>query len=605
MTKQDTEVLTASDLPGAKAPLTLWKALRRTFAFSKPYRFRLYTALFLTHLASLVTLSLPLGLRELLNAVSSQNSRALLNQTALVLLLLFLLRAVISFLGIYQLEWVGERVVSDLREKVYTQLHRLSLRFFANHRLGDITSRLTNDVTALRPAVTTSLAELLGQGVTVLGAIALMVVLNWRLSLVIFFSVPVAAICARSFGKHVRKLSRQFQEQLANTTVAAEEAISAVRIVKAFAREPYEVSRYTQAVEELFAVGRRRSLISGLFAALVGLIFSSMLSLLFWYGGSEMLAGRLTTGDLVAFLFYTFIITRSIGTLTGLYATFNSAAGASERLFELLDTEPEIQDAPLASDLRPVQGNVAFENVSFTYEQKNLVLENLSFAVRPGETVAIIGPSGAGKTTLLHLIPRLFEPTSGRITIDGQDIQQVTLKSLREQVGIVPQDVHLFSCSVRENIRYGRLDATDEEVETAARIANADEFIAALPDGCDTQVGEKGVKLSGGQRQRIAIARALLKSPQILLLDEATSSLDTTSEALVQEAMERLAWNRTTFVVAHRLSTVQNSTRILVLDHGRVVQSGTHEELIKDGGLYRQLYDVRFRGAVELVSQAR
>jgi subfamily B ATP-binding cassette protein MsbA len=495
-------------------------------------------------------------------------------------------------------------VVSDLREKVYTQLHRLSLRFFANHRLGDLTSRLTNDVTALRPAVTTSLAELLGQGVTVLGAVALMIVLNWRLSLVIFFSVPAAAFCARSFGKRVRKLSRQIQEQLANTTVAAEEAISAVRIVKAFAREPYEVSRYTQAVEELFTVGRRRSLVSGLFTALVGLIFSSMLSLLFWYGGSEMLAGRLTTGDLVAFLFYTFIITRSIGTLTGLYTTISSAVGASERLFELLDTEPEIQDAPSASDLPPVQGHVVFEGVSFTYGQENLVLENLSFSVRPGETVAVIGPSGAGKTTLLHLIPRLFEPTSGRITIDGQDIQQVTLKSLREQIGTVPQDVHLFSCSVRENIRYGRLDATDEDVQAAARIANAYEFIDALPDGYDTQVGEKGVKLSGGQRQRIAIARAVLKSPQILLLDEATSSLDTTSEALVQEAMERLTWNKTTFVVAHRLSTVQNSTRILVLDHGRIVQSGTHEELIEEGGLYRQLYDVRFRGAAEFATQA-
>jgi subfamily B ATP-binding cassette protein MsbA len=316
---------------------------------------------------------------------------------------------------------------------------------------------------------------------------------------------------------------------------------------------------------------------------------------IFWYGGLEVLAGRLTEGDLVAFIFYAFNIARSVGGMSQLYSTFNSAAGASERLFELLDTEPDLADAPTAAPLPPVDGHVVFEDVTFAYEEGRPVLHDISLDVAAGTTVALVGPSGAGKSTLVGLIPRFYDPQQGRITVDGHDLRTVTRASLREQIAAVAQEVHLFNTSIRENIRYGRLDADDAAVEAAARAANAHDFIVDLPDGYDAAVGERGVKLSGGQRQRVAIARALLRDARLLLLDEATSSLDSASEALVQEALERLMEGRTTFIIAHRLSTVQTADRIVVLDEGRVVQTGTHEALVQQDGLYRDLAAYQFR----------
>ncbi len=369
----------------------------------------------------------------------------------------------------------------------------------------------------------------------------------------------------------------------------------AVRLVKAFAREPYEVQRYNAAVENLFGEARRRVVISQIFWSVVGTTFMLALVAIFWFGGTEVLAGRLTAGDLVAFIFYAFNIARSVGGLSQLYTVFNSAAGASERIFELLDTTPEVRDAPGATTLPPVRGAVRFEDVSFQYEPGRPVLRGITLSVEPGETVALVGPSGAGKTTLLNLIPRFYDPTAGRLLVDGHDLRAVTLRSLRTQIAVVPQEVHLFGTSIRENIRYGRLDATDAEIEAAARAANAHAFIEALPDGYDTTVGERGLKLSGGQRQRIAIARALLRDARILLLDEATSSLDSASEALVQEALERLMTDRTTFIIAHRLSTVLHADRIVVLDRGRIVQQGTHAALVAEDGLYRDLAALQFQ----------
>ncbi len=570
-------------------------AIRGMLQFSRPYRRRLAAAILLTMIAAAVWLAVPMGVRALLDAVFQSNDVVLLNRMAFVLVGLFLLQSLLNFSGTYLLEWTGERVVADLRKRLYDRLARHDLQFFADQRIGDLTSRLTNDVGAIRTAVTSSLVELITQGLSMLGSVVLMVLLNWRLSAIVFVVVPVATLAARYFGMRIRKLSRDMQDRLADTTAIAEEALSAVRLVKAFAREEYEISRYGTSVEDLFTTTRRAVMLRILFSTQIGLLFFGALVGIFWYGGLEVLAGRLTAGDLVAFIFYAFFIARSVGGLSRLYGTFNTAAGASDRVFELLESKPSIRDAVEAIPLPTVRGHISFESVTFRYDSDVPVLDSIDFVADPGETIALVGPSGAGKTTLLNLIPRFYEPDYGIISIDGVDIRRVTQQSLREQIAVVPQDVHLFHASIRENIRYGRLDADDAAVTAAAAAANVVPFAERLPEGFEAMIGERGVKLSGGQRQRIAIARAILKDAPILLLDEATSSLDSASEALVQEALDRLMAGRTTFIIAHRLSTVQHVDRVLVIDAGRIVQDGTHADLLEQPGLYRELAVLQFR----------
>lgn len=574
---------------------TLWQTLVKIFALSKPYRARFYTATILVLVASGVWLSVPLGLRELLDAVFEQGDDSLLNILAVGLMLLFVVQAAFSFAGNYHLEWVGERVITDLRKKVYEHLHKLGFRFFAERRLGEITSRLTNDVGSIRTALTDSLPQLLTISFSLVGSISLMVVLNWRLSAVIFATVPIVTIATRYFGQKIRKLSRSIQDELADSTAVAEDALGAVRLVKAFVREEYEVGRYTDAIEKLFKTARRKVVLTQLFWSGVGIMFLSTLVIIFWYGGKEVLADRLTAGDLVAFIIYALNISRSISQTSRLYTAVNTAAGASERIFELLEEIPEIKDIDYAKSLEAIDGNISIRDLTFSYEDDRVILDRLNVDVEAGQTIALVGPSGAGKTTLLNLIPRFYDPKEGAILVDGQDIREVKFKSLRNHISIVPQEVHLFGTSIKDNIRYGKLDATDEEIIAAAKDANAHEFINDIPEGYEALIGEKGVKLSGGQRQRLAIARAILKNPEILLLDEATSSLDSESEALVQEALYRLMKGRTTFVIAHRLSTVQHADRILVLDGGRIVEDGTHQQLLNKGGLYSHLYELQFR----------
>ncbi|MEM1127060.1 MAG: ABC transporter ATP-binding protein [Bacteroidota bacterium] len=569
-------------------------ALRRIYALAVPYRRRLMASLLLTALAALIFLAVPLGLRTLLDAVFVDGDRGLLNLIALGLLGLFVAQAALSFAGYYGLEWTGERVLNDLRQRLYQHLHVLDVGFFANQRIGDLTSRLSSDVLAVRNALTTALVQALTQSIMLIGSVALMVGLNQKMSLFIAVVVPPAALMARYFGRKIRDLMRDVHDRYADATAVAEEALSATRVVKAFAREDYETARYKTATEAVFKTAIHALLYRQLFWSSVGMAFLIALVAIFWYGGTEVLDGRLTAGDMVAFIFYAFNIARSVGAMSQLYTVFNSAAGASERLFELLDTRPTVQDAPDAVPLPPAQGAVRFEGVHFSYDERQPVLQDVTLNVQPGETVALVGPSGSGKTTLLNLIPRFYDPKAGRIRVDGFDVATVQGATLRQQIALVPQETYLFGTTIRENIRYGRLEATDAEVEAAAEAANASAFVTALPDGYESQVGERGVKLSGGQRQRIAIARALLRDAPLLLLDEATSSLDSASEALVQEALERLMENRTTFIIAHRLSTVQHADRIVVLHHGRVVQQGTHAELANIPGLYRELATHQF-----------
>ena len=584
-----------------RPPLSV--TLRRFVALAWPYRARLGVAIGLLLVATAVGLVVPLGLKGLLDSVFTDADGGLLNRLALGLLGLFLVQAFVGACGGYLLAWAGERVVADLRTRLYAHLHRLGLRFFAETRTGEITSRLTNDVSKVQTAVTDDFQQVLTLSLTLVGSAVLMVALNWRLAIGVVAVVPPVALAARYVGVRVRNLSREIQDRLAETTSVAEEAIGAVRVVQAFAREPYETARYATAVEGLFEAARKRVVVTSVFWNVVAFLFLTSLVGIFWLGGREVLAERLTAGDLVAFIVYALNIARVVGGASRLYTSFNTAAGASERLFELLDTVPEIADAPGAVALaQPVRGEIAFEQVTFGYGTTTAsgapspaILHDVSFRVAPGETVALVGPSGAGKTTLLALLPRFYDPEAGTVRLDGHDVRGLTVESVREAVAVVAQDVQLFGASLADNIRYGRLDATDAEVEAAARAAHAHGFISAFPDGYATAVGERGVKLSGGQRQRVAIARALLKDAPVLVLDEATSALDSASEAAVQDALAVLMRGRTTLVVAHRLATVRDADRIVVLDAGRVVETGTHDALVARGGLYASLAARQFR----------
>lgn len=574
--------------------------LRRLLHFTSPYRGWLAAGIVAVAIAGGMGLLFPLIIRELLNTAFSQgisetSAGAALDRAALLLFGLMLVQAAFNYVRTYALGRVGEAVVADLRKALFGHVISLDLEFFGRRKTGEITSRLTSDVATVQAAVSQALAQLVNQSITLLGGIIVLFVLEARLTLVMMAVLPPVVLAAAFFGRRLRLVSTRFQDRLAAANAGAEEAIAGVRVVKSFTAEGLEERRYATAIDQSFDMALARVRLRALFTPAVILAVFAGLGVVLWYGGRLALAGDLQGGDLVAFLLITMFVAGSLGSFTGLYAQLQEAIGASQRIFELLDERAAMTADPgdSAVALAEVEGVVSFENVSFRYGGRGdaHVIENIDLTAEAGEIVAIVGPSGAGKSTLVGLIPRFYDPTAGTVTVDGIDLRRLDLQRLRSHVGMVPQETTLFSGSVAQNIRYGRQEATEAEVIGAATAANAHEFISSFPDGYDTTVGERGLQLSGGQRQRVAIARALLKNPRILILDEATSSLDSESEAAVQAALERLMQGRTTFVIAHRLSTVLSADQIVVLAGGRIVERGTHAELVGRRGLYSELFE--------------
>lgn len=570
---------------------------RRVLAYLSPYRLRLFAAIIGVTLSAGLSLVFPAVIRSVVDSVFENANLALLDEITLLLLVVFLVRSFAAFVQNYHLNYVGEKIVVDIRQELYAHLQFLSIRFYSDRRVGELVSRISSDVTVVRTILTGNISTLLQQSLTLLGSIVIMFWLNWRLTLFIVVLMPIIVGLGFVLGSAIRRMSTRVQDEIAGATVVAEEVFQNIREVKSFVRENYEINRYNRAIEVAFRAAVRLLTVRSIFGPIIGFFAFGGLALILWFGGREVLDGRLSAGELIAFLIYGLTVAGSFAGLINLYSQFQEALGATKRVFQILDTASDIQDSPAAKDLAHVAGGISMRDLSFSYEEGNEVLSGVNLDINAGEIIALVGPSGAGKSTLFNLIPRFYDPDAGAIAIDGHDIRDLTQRSLRGHIGVVPQETLLFGGSIRENILYGKLDADEEQMIAAAQSANAHDFISALPKGYDTIVGERGVKLSGGQRQRVAIARALLKDPAILLLDEATSSLDNESESLVQDALGKLMRNRTTLIIAHRLSTVRIAHRIAVLDAGRLIELGSHQQLIAQAGLYAKLYEMQFREA--------
>lgn len=567
----------------------------RALKYIKPYWKRGLAAGICTIIAAGGTAYLPFVIKDMVDQVLSEKNTTMLNWIVLSIIVVFVIRGIAYYGQSYLMNYVGQRVIIDIRKAVFEKLQRLSMSFYDKHKTGTIMSYVTNDVSALQSAMVDNVVEMITETVILVASIVMMIYLDWKLFLVTFATFPVVLFFIDNFGKRIRKSGSRIQEAAADITSVLQEVASSPRVIKSFVREGYEVDRFDKENMNNFRANMKYAQLSSTLTPTIEFVAAVGVSIILWYGGNSVINGSITAGSLVAFLTYAVNISNPIKRLSRVIGNIQKALAAAQRVFDVLDLPENIKNAPDAKALPKVKGDVRFNDVSFAYNENEEVLSHVSFEVKPGEMVAFVGPSGAGKSTVASLLPRFYDAINGSITIDGQDIRKVTLDSLREQVGIVPQETVLFNGSVYDNILYGRLDATREEVEAAAKAANAHDFIMQLPDGYETMLGDRGMNISGGQRQRISIARAILKNPQILILDEATSALDTESERVVQEALDRLMVGRTSFVIAHRLSTIKNADKIMVLEKGQLIEQGNHDELMAMDGLYAHLYKIQYR----------
>ena len=563
----------------------------------RPYHGRLAVCAVCLLVAAAVGLAFPQVVRHLLDAAFQNHDRALLDRIALGLVLAFALQGVMNFIQVFLLTGTAERVVAQLREDVFAHLVRLSPGFFTERRTGELTSRLSADLAVLQSLLGTWISEMSRQSLFLVGGIVLLTLTHPRLTTTTLAVVPLVVGSAFFFGRRLRKASTGVQDRIAESMGMADEAFSQIRTVQSFVREAEETRRYRFLLSGVVKAAIARAQTRAVLFGVVGFVAFAGVVAVLWQGGRLVLEGALTPGALVSFLLYAITVAAAVGSLASLFGSYQEAVGAAQRVFELLEMTPTVAEPVRPTALaRPVRGALALEDVRFRYSPDLAdTLIDVSFTIAPGEVVALVGPSGAGKTTVASLIPRFWDVTSGRIALDGVDIRQLSFDDLRGSVGLVPQEPALFSGTVRENIAYARPDANEMDVLAAARAAHAMEFIERLPQGLETLVGERGVKLSGGQRQRIALARVFLKNPAVVVLDEATSSLDNESERLVEEAMEELLRGRSTLIIAHRLRTVRRADRVLVIDHGRLVEEGTHEELSVGAGVYGRLYRAELR----------
>jgi ATP-binding cassette subfamily B protein len=585
-----------SDAP--KKPKFSRVTFSRILGLARPQARRLLAGTFFLLLASGLGLLYPKAIGYIIDEALGAKDRGLIDKAALAMVAVFLFQGLAMALRFYLFTTAGERVVTQLRQDLFASLMGQEVGFFDERKTGELTNRLSSDTTVLQNTVSVNISMGLRNAAQALGGIALLFYTSPVLTGLMLAIVPAVAVGAVTYGRKVRGLSKEAQDALAAANEVAEESLSGIRTVRSFAAERHEVERYRDATERAFGIARRRVKQSSFFlagASSAGYIASAVV---LWYGGRLVLDGTMSVGSLTSFLIYSLMVAFALGALADLWADFMRASGAAERVFELIDRRPAIP-ASGGERLPSVQGRVEFQQVRFAYPTRSdvPVLQGIDMALAPGEVVAIVGPSGAGKSTIAAMLARMYDPQGGRVLLDGQELRSLDPEWLRQQVGTVAQEPMLFASSIADNIRYGRMDATDAEVETAARAANAHDFISRFPEGYRTLVGERGVQLSGGQKQRIAIARAVLKNPRLLVLDEATSALDAESEHLVQEALERLMKGRTTLIIAHRLSTVIGADRVLVMEGGTVVQSGNHAALMSQDGLYRRLVERQFVAA--------